>query len=237
MPRKLSPNARVGYFAYYRDLQLAGGEGHVWLHGADFAYGFPCDGGLTLLVAFPTRRRLADFKRDRVGALEASFAALPSAPEPTSGERVSDVLGRLDLENVSRPAALSGLALVGDAALTSDPTVGVGIGWALQSAEWLVEEAAPALLEHGDLDAALKRYRTRHRRELGPHQALIARGSRGHLPSGVERMLMSAATKDPVIARRFHDYSTRNARPRHALGPRTMLRAAWVDATRSRAAA
>ena len=234
MPRKISPNARVGYFAYYRDLPTAGGEGWVWLRGTDFTYAFPCDGGLTLLAAFPTRRRLAEFKADRAAALEASFAGLGDAPEPAGGERVSDVIGRLDIENIARPPALSGLALVGDAALASDPTVGVGCGWALQSAEWLVDETASALLERGDLDTALKRYRKRHAKELGPHQALIERGAKGSLPSGVERMLMSAAAKDPEIARRFHDYSTRNAPPRHALGPGTMLRAAWVDATRRR---
>jgi flavin-dependent dehydrogenase len=237
MPRRISPNARVGYFAYYSDLPTAGGEGWVWLRGADFTYAFPCDGELTLLAAFPTRRRLAEFKRERAAALEASFHGLPGAPEPASGERVSDVIGRVDIENIARPQALAGLALVGDAALASDPTVGVGCGWALQSAEWLVDETAAALLERGDLDAALKRYRKRHAKELGPHQALIERGAKGHLPSGVERMLMSAATKDPDIARRFHDYSTRNAPPRRALGPGTMLRAAWVDATRRRAAA
>jgi len=211
MPRKISPNARVGYFAYYSDLPTPGGEGWVWLRGADF-------------------------KRDRVAALEESFGGLPGAPEPASGVRVSDVIGRVDIENIARPPALAGLALVGDAALASDPTVGVGCGWALQSAEWLVEETAAPLLERGDLDAALKSYRKRHGKELGPHQALIERGAKGHLPSGVERMLMSAATKDPDIARRFHDYSTRNAPPRRALGPGTMLRAAWVDATRRRAA-
>jgi 2-polyprenyl-6-methoxyphenol hydroxylase-like FAD-dependent oxidoreductase len=235
MPRKISPNARVGYFAYYGGLPTEGGEGWVWLRGADFTYAFPCDGGLTLLAAFPTRRRLADFKRDRVAALEESFRGLPSAPHPSSGERASDVIGRVDIESVARPQALAGLALVGDAALASDPTVGVGCGWALQSAGWLVDETAPALLERGDLDAALKRYRRRHAKELGPHQALIERGAKGNLPSGTERMLMSAAAKDPDIARRFHDYSTRNARPRHALGPGTMLRAVWVDATRRRA--
>jgi flavin-dependent dehydrogenase len=236
MPRKLSPNARVGYFAYYSGLPRPAAA-RIWLHGAEFGYEFPCDDGLTLLAAFPTRRRLADFKRDRAGALEASFEGLPEAPEPAAGERVSDVIGRVDMENVVRPAALAGLALVGDAALTSDPTVGVGCGWALQSAEWLVEATAGALLERGDLDSALKSYRSRHHKALGPHQALIARGSKGHLPSRSERMLMSAAVKDAEIARRFHDYSTRNAGPRHALGPRTALRAMWVDATRRRPAA
>jgi flavin-dependent dehydrogenase len=145
---------------------------------------------------------------------------------------VSDVIGRVDIENVVRPAAMAGLALVGDAALASDPTVGVGCGWALQSADWLVEETADALLEHGDVDRSLKRYRERHRKTLGPHQTLIARGSRGRLPSRAERMLLSAAARDETLARRFHDYSTRNAGPRAVLSPRTLLRAAWVDATR-----
>ena len=237
MPRKLAPNARVAYFAYYSGLTLAtGSDSQTWLAGTDVVYAFPAGDGLTLLAVFPTRRRLADFKRDRATALEETFAALPRAPEVAAGERVTPVLGRLDLENVVRPAALAGLALVGDAALTSDPAVGVGCGWALQSAEWLVDETAPALLERGDPDAALKRYRARHHRALGPHQTLIAAGSKAELPSRTERMLLSAAAKDEVIARRFHDYATRNAGPRAFLGPRTMLRAAWVDATRRGAA-
>jgi 2-polyprenyl-6-methoxyphenol hydroxylase-like FAD-dependent oxidoreductase len=235
MPRKLSPNARVAYFAYYSGLPLATGTGsQIWLSGADFAYAFPTDGGLTLLAAFPSRRRLAEFKRDPAVALEATYAPLPRAPDIAAAERVTQVLGRLDLENVERPAAMAGVALVGDAALTSDPTVGVGCGWALQSADWLVEETAAALLERGDLDAALKRYRARHGRALGPHQALIVQGAKARLPSRTERMVLSAAAKDEQIARRFHDYSTRNAGPREVMGPRTMLRAAWVDTTRRR---
>ena len=238
MPRKISPNARVSYFAYYADLPLAtGSDSQIWLSGTDFAYAFPTDGGLTLLAAFPSRRRLAEFKRDPAAALEATYEPLPRAPEIAAAERVAPVIGRLDLENVVRPAAVAGIALVGDAAIASDPTVGVGCGWALQSADWLVEETAVALLERGDLDAALKRYRARHGKALGPHQVLIEQGSKARLPSRTERMVMSAAVKDDLIARRFHDYSTRNAGPREVMGPRTMLRAAWVDATRRRPAA
>jgi menaquinone-9 beta-reductase len=233
MPRTLTPNARVAYFAYWRDLPLTTGrDSQVWLRGADVAYAFPADAGLTLLAAFPSRRRLADFKRDREAALKATFDSLERAPDLTGSQRVTPVIGRLDLENVVRPAAMAGVALVGDAATSSDPAVGVGCGWALQSADWLVEETADTLLERGDLDSALKRYRMRHRATLGPHQALIARGSKARLPSRSERMLLSAAVKDPLVARRFHDYATRNAGPRDFLGPRTMLRAAWVDATR-----
>jgi 2-polyprenyl-6-methoxyphenol hydroxylase-like FAD-dependent oxidoreductase len=234
-PAEESANERFAYFAYYRELPLATGTNSMtWLDGADVAYAFPVDGGLTLLAAFPVKRRLAEFKRDRAAALEATFDTLPRAPRPVEGERVSDVIGRLDLSNLTRPAARAGLAFVGDAALASDPAVGVGCGWALQSAEWLVDETAAALLGDGadGLDAALKRYRSRHHRELAPHQSLIAQGSKGRLPSRTERMVIAAAVKDPAVADRFHAYATRNIGPREFLGPRTMLRAAWVDATR-----
>jgi menaquinone-9 beta-reductase len=235
MPRKLTPNARVSYFAYYADPRPAQERAtNVWLRGTDFTYEFPCDEGLTLLAAFPSRRRLSDFKRDPAGALAEAFEGLPRAPEVAGAERVTPVHGRLDMENIVRPAALPGLALVGDAAVAADPVVGVGCGWALQSAEWLVDETAQALLERGDLDAALKRYRTRHHKALGPHMALISRGAKGSRPSGIERTMFSAAAKDDLVARRFHDYSTRNDGPRAFMGPRNVFRAVWVDAIRRR---
>jgi menaquinone-9 beta-reductase len=234
VPSKSTANARGAYFAYYGGLP--GGTGsQVWLHGADVAYAFPAGKGLTLLAVFPAHDRLDRFRRDPEAALSELFAELPRAPEPAAGERVSPVHGRIDLHNVVRPAAMAGLALVGDAATASDPAVGVGCGWAFQSAGWLVDETADALPGgDGALDDALKRYRARHHAELNPHQSLIAEGSKARPPSGSERMLLSAAAKDPVIAGRFHAYASRNVKPREFLGPRTMVRAAWVDATRRR---
>jgi len=92
---------------------------------------------------------------------------------------VGPVQGRIDIDNVVRPAAVAGLALVGDAVL------------------------------NGGLDDALKRYRARHHAELGPHQALIAEGSKARPPSNTERMLLSAAAKDERLAERFHLYASR----------------------------
>ena len=55
---------------------------------------------------------------------------------------------------------------MGDAALTADPLFGVGCGWAFQTAQSLLDETRSALLGHGDLDAALDRYRRVVRRRL-----------------------------------------------------------------------
>jgi 2-polyprenyl-6-methoxyphenol hydroxylase-like FAD-dependent oxidoreductase len=236
---RVSPNERFAYFAYYRDLPLeTGSDSLTWLDGVDVAYAFPVDGGLTLLAAFPTKRRLEEFKRDRAAALEATFAGLPRAPRPADGERVSDVIGRLELSNTTRPAAMAGLAFAGDAALASDPAVGVGCGWALQSASWLVEETGEAVVAGAAaaLDAALKRYRARHHRALAPHQSLIEEGSRGRPPSRTERMVMAAAVKDPAVADRFHAYATRNIGPREFIGPGTTARAIWSYVTKRRPA-
>jgi flavin-dependent dehydrogenase len=228
IPATVAPNARGAYFAYYEGMPLPASL--VWLHGTDVAYAFPTDGGLTLLAAFPSHARLDDFKHDREHALEALFEQLPRAPQ--GGTRVGPVHGRIEIDNVVRPAAVAGLALIGDAALSSDPAVGVGCGWALQSADWLVEETAK-----GDLDDALKRYRARHHAELGPHQALIAEGSKALPASNTEKMLYAAAAKDAKLAGLFHAYASRNITPREFMSPKTMARAARIYATRRKRAA
>jgi len=51
------------------------------------------------------------------------------------------------MTNVAHTPSAPGMALVGDAALAIDPLWGVGCGWALQSAEWLADSVAPALVQ------------------------------------------------------------------------------------------
>ena len=71
-----------------------------------------------------------------------------------------------------RPVA-PGLALVGDAALATDPLFGVGCGWAFQSAEWLADASAPPCRAQEPLEKGLARYRRRHAKELRGHAFLI----------------------------------------------------------------
>lgn len=127
----------------------------MWFTEPDCAYTFPNEDGLCVVLAAPHRDRLPEWRADLEGAYLRYMAGLPDAPDLSHATRESRLIGKLDVPNVSRPAARPGLAFVGDAALAADPLWGVGCGWAFQSADWLVAETADALVGDGDLDAAL----------------------------------------------------------------------------------
>jgi len=135
------------------------------------------------------------------------------------------VIGKLEMPNRVRGPIAPGLALIGDAALATDPLFGVGCGWAFQSAEWLADSVGPALRGAEPLERGLKRYR-RRRRGLRLHAAQIheyATGRRFLLP---DRLVMSAAAGDPEIAARFDAFATREVTPPRALAtvvPRALL--------------
>jgi menaquinone-9 beta-reductase len=234
-PREL-PHGRSGYFAYFRNLPLATGKStQMWLLNPDFIYAFPQDDDITLLAVFPTTDRISWFKHDLEANFERYFHGLPNGPDVAQGERISKFLGRLHMPNTIRKAGQPGLAFVGDAAMAADPVWGVGCGWALQSGEWLAQELGPALAgsaADAQLDEALDRYRKRHRRELLGHFLLTSDYSTGRRFNGIERLLFSAAARDPVSAEMFHGFGSRSFRPNDPAFARMVARAAQVMATR-----
>jgi flavin-dependent dehydrogenase len=100
----------------------------MWLLEPDAAYAFPNDDGVTLLLCMPSQEKLPAFKKDLEGNFARFLEGLPEGPRLAGAERVSKFMGATNLENRSRPAATSGLAFVGDAALWSDPLWGIGCG-------------------------------------------------------------------------------------------------------------
>jgi flavin-dependent dehydrogenase len=172
VPGRVKPHRRFFYWGYWRGLRPATTRSRIWLLDPDCAYTFPNEDDLTVVVVAPHRDRLPEFRADLEGAFHRMINALPDGPRLSTGTQESKLLGKLELPNVIRPAARPGLAFVGDAAMAADPLWGVGCGWALQSADWLVQETADALAGHSrlnacdELNAALERYRRRHRRRL-----------------------------------------------------------------------
>ena len=220
VPGRVRPHNRFFYFAYWRGLRPRTNKARLWLLDPDGAAAFPNEDDLTVVVAAPHRSRLAEFRADPELSYRRMIDGLADGPELADAERVSKLIGKLEVPNVMRPAARPGVAFVGDAALASDPIFGVGCGWAFQSAEWLVDHTRAALLERGDLDAALDRYRRAFRRRLGLDHWLIADFSSGRRLLAPERMTFRAATVDPVVAKAVEEVITRRRSPLRLLDPR-----------------
>jgi menaquinone-9 beta-reductase len=221
---RVKPHNRFFYWAYWRGVEPWDGRSRMWLLEPECAYTFPNEDGLTLVAVAAHRDRLPEFRADAEGAYLRRVRALPDGPRLDGATRESKLLGKLEMPNVMRPAARDGVALVGDAALESDPLWGVGCGWAFQSADWLVEETADALLHGGDLDAALARYRRVHFRRLAPHHAMIADMASGRPATPFERLLYRAAARDADVAREFAKVGTRSQSPLTVFRPRTLAR-------------
>jgi flavin-dependent dehydrogenase len=211
---KALPHGRIAYGAYYEDADPAHApDASFWMLDPDWAAAFPTDSGLTFYAAMPTKKRLPEFKADPEAALVSLIAGVPEAPPIGAGRRVSPVLGKVDMTNRVRGPVAPGLALVGDAALATDPLFGVGCGWALQSGEWLADAVAPALRGEEPLKRGLARYRRRHRRELRGHAFFIHDYATGRRFRAPERMMFAAAARDPGTAAVFEAYGTRQIKP------------------------
>jgi flavin-dependent dehydrogenase len=220
VPGRVRPHNRFFYFAYWRGVRPAGATVRGWLLDPDAAAQFPNEDDLTLLSVGAHRSHLPEFRDDLEGAYMRRLEALADPPDISGAERVSKLVGKLDMPNVIRPAASQGVAFVGDAALAADPLFGVGCGWAFQSAQWLVDETAPALLDGDGLDAALRRYRRKFLWRLGPHHLVISEYASGRKTTPLERATFRAAAADPVVARALEGVISRRRSPFSALDPR-----------------
>jgi flavin-dependent dehydrogenase len=226
VPGRVRPHNRFFYWAYWRGVKPAGDRSRMWFMEPDCAYTFPNEDGLCLAMVGPHRDRLPEFRADLEGTYMRYLEALPDAPDLSSATRESNLLGKLDMPNVSRPAARPGLAFVGDAALASDPLWGVGCGWAFQSADWLVEETADALAGGGDLDAALESYRRVHARRLGPHHFFISDLASARPANPLERAMYNASVSDDDVWRAFEAIGSRRRSPVSLFAPHTLMRIA-----------
>jgi flavin-dependent dehydrogenase len=209
VPARVRPHGRFAYFAYWHGVPTPRDEARVWLLDPDAAAVFPNEDDITLIAAVPHKARLPEFRADPEAAYVRMVSRLPDGPDLHDAERTSKLIGKLEMPNKMRPASRPGLAFAGDAALAADPLFGVGCGWAFQSAEWLVEETRTALIDHGDLDRALDRYRRAFRRRLGPHHMQMADYSTGRPMRRNERIIFRAAASNAVVGAAAEAFATR----------------------------
>jgi 2-polyprenyl-6-methoxyphenol hydroxylase-like FAD-dependent oxidoreductase len=230
VPVKTFPHNRIAYGGYFEGPPPKHSpDGLIWFLDPHWAAAFPTDSDLTFYAAMPTKDRLPEFKEDPEGALIRFLADAPEPPPIRESRLVEPVVGKLDMTNRMRKPVAPGLALVGDAALATDPLFGVGCGWAFQSAEWLAGSVLPALQGDESLEQGLEGYRRRHARELAGHAFFIHDYATGRRMTPVERLMFSAAARDPKAAAIFEAFGTRRIRPQQML-PRLLPRAVAVNA-------
>ena len=234
---KTSRHGRFAYGAYFEGPPAAAdGASSIWMLDPNWAAAFPTDSGLVFYAAMPTKDRLPEFRRDPEGALISFVDSVPEAPPIRVSRLAGPAQGKIEMPNKVRVPVAPGLALVGDAAMAVDPLFGVGCGWAFQSGEWLAKSVAPALAGAEPLHAGLARYRRQHRRALRGHATMINEYASGRKMQPGEKLLFSAAARDPRLAERFEAFATRSVGParffataipravavnaRHALGAR-----------------
>lgn len=215
---RVRPHGRFVYAGYFEGPPPGGApHGSVWFLDPQWAAAFPTDAGLTLYTCMLTEERRPDFRRDPAQALRAFLADLPDPPPIAASRMVGPVTGKLQMPNVRRGPVGPGIALVGDAAVTSDPVAGVGCGWAFQAAEWLADATAPALHGSEPLATGLRRYRQRLRRELHAHDNMITGYATGRPMHPIERQVFSTAARDRRLAPAFEALATRTTDPRRVL--------------------
>jgi 2-polyprenyl-6-methoxyphenol hydroxylase-like FAD-dependent oxidoreductase len=211
---KTLPHGRFAYSIYLEGAKPANfPDSQAWFLDPQWAATFPTDDDLVLYAVMPTVDRLPEFKRDPEKALVSFMANLPDPPPALEGTRVGPVIGKLAMPNKLRGPVAPGLALIGDAALATDPLFGIGCGWAFQSGEWLADSVAPALRGEEALDRGLERYRRRHRGELRGHSFLIHDYATGRRMNPFERALWAAAARDSKVAEGFEGLGARREKP------------------------
>jgi flavin-dependent dehydrogenase len=211
---KVLPHNRFCYGAYFEGSMPEGApDGTIWFGDPQWAAAFPTDSEQVFYAAMPTKERLPEFKRDPERALVEFVADFPDAPPIRSARLVGDVLGKIEMPNRVRAVSGPGVALVGDAALATDPLYGVGCGWAFQSGEWLADAVTPALAGAEPLADGLDRYRRRHAKQLRGHAFFIHDYSTGRRFNPAERFVFAAAARDEKAATVIDQLATRQIGP------------------------
>ncbi|RVX45145.1 flavin-dependent dehydrogenase [Nonomuraea polychroma] len=229
VPERFTPNGRAFFYTYYRNVRhTLPTPAVVWWNDRDWVVLGPTDGGLTEVAVMPAKDTLPPDLTDHAAYIERYVASLPDAPDLTRAERAAKVVIAPDYPLIRRhPVPAPGLALIGDAALTADPTPAPGCTWALLSGQWLADATAPALLAGDDPAAALRRYRRAHRAIEREHAFMRGDAEAGP-PSAVQRLLREAAVHDPEVSRRLALVGMQVAPTTSLLNPALAARALLV---------
>jgi 2-polyprenyl-6-methoxyphenol hydroxylase-like FAD-dependent oxidoreductase len=225
VPARTVANPRAFAYGYLRLRGSRLERSMAWAREGSWYVVSPTDDGLVQIVVMPPSEELPSGSVPHAWLLER-LSRLPGVPD-LDGEAVGKVVIARNYAPTRRhPTPRPGLALVGDAALTGDPTPAVGITWALRSAGWLTDAVIANHRAGRDL-ADLTAYRRAHaalRREFRFQSGDTRRGT----PSPIQRLLWRGAAHDPQLASDVSLVASQLAPATSLLRPNVLWRAATV---------
>lgn len=159
-------NQRFAQFAYFKNLDLVSETSAMgWLvnQGESQAYVIPQDNNYVVLSAYITKRKEQTWFEDNKNSFFSLFENLPGAPLLSDRQLRSKIMGCRNMRSFTTTPVSKNVALVGDAATTTDPMSGTGITLAMISAKILAEcFDTNRSIDNRYLDKALNNYARQH---------------------------------------------------------------------------
>jgi flavin-dependent dehydrogenase len=226
-------NQRMMAFAYYDDpREELRDTAMQWRTGGDLVTVFPCDGGQSVILLMPPTARAEDFRRDAIGAFEATVAHVEPLVDRLEGcTRVTKVRVSYKHPSYFRHSQGPGWALAGDAGHYKDPVTAQGIRDALRFGRLLGEAAAPYLADPLALDRALRSWEADRDAECLPMYQWANLLGRADQISPIELAAYRWFAARPDGATEILDVFSRRRSPTRVFSPDRVIR--WIaDAAR-----
>jgi flavin-dependent dehydrogenase len=221
------PALSLGFYAYWEDVPLQGGE----IYGRDRrAVGaWPTNEGMVMTyVAWPIEEFRA-FHADVEGNFLATLDLAGDLGERVrGGKRIGRIRGTPDLPNFFRKPYGPGWALVGDAGLVMDPITGQGISDAFRDAELLSDAIGAGFDGRQPLDAALEVYEKKRNHEALPMYEFTTDLASFAPPKVEEEVLFTSLAGRQAEIDQFLGVLTGTVPMREYLRPRNLLRVTGV---------
>ncbi len=199
-------NDRFVYFAYYKGVDLKNNNSNslFWMLGEDMAFIYPLSNDTTLLSIYIDKRKKANWSGDVSTIFENAIKTLPDAPDMSNAVRISPFHGMNKIDTLIRKPVVNKVAFIGDATTALDPASGVGCGFAMMGASWLVDHTANSLITNlNELPQALEEYASYHSKWMKPHIKGIAADSRIRPNRDNEMAFYAELIKDKSIKEKF----------------------------------
>jgi 2-polyprenyl-6-methoxyphenol hydroxylase-like FAD-dependent oxidoreductase len=217
------PTLTCGYYTYWADVPLQGGE--LYRMGRRMVGAWPTNDGLTLIYVAWSAAEFDAFRADVEGSYMATIDLVPQLAERVrAGRRAERILGSGEMVNYYRKPYGPGWALVGDAGYIKDPVTGLGISDAFRDAELLDGALDAGFADGAQMETALAAYERRRNDASKPFYDFTLDTARME-PLRVEQVeLLRALQRNPAAASQFFGVLTMAVKPADFFAPQNVFR-------------